>query len=284
MSTNQEFEEAMRTIEYEDTGTGGLKPKSKGKAIGHLIMKPVNWISNSVKWSTNPTAKGGAQYMMKALAVGCFLLTTENTYQLFAGEKSVRFLPKPFVNDGADLSRVIPLGDVGNGILGTLTDGANLVGAKIKKPQPFHKTDFLIWGDPRFYCALVFALFLNGVEALLIRKVSLAVRQNQLRKSIATDEEIGSTVESFAQKAAEFRRLETHVRVAQVKNFGNGQLLTLGGLCGLSYLFEFYTFFATATAGVPFVGTLCLGIASVFGAEWLWMLSEYMETRDTDED
>jgi hypothetical protein len=275
----------LRTIDYEDTGSSGFKPKKndKGKAIGHVLLKPLDWLSDSVKWLTNPTAKGGAKYAIKALAVSCFLLTTENTYQLFAGQEAVRFIPKPMVRDGADISRVLPLGDAGNAAIGALVAGANLFDAKLENPEPFRKTDLLIWADSRFYMALVLALFLNGVEAIILRQVSLRTRKTQLQNAQKTDQEI-SSVMSFADQAADFERLETKVRKQQVKQFGNGRLLTLGTLLAACYGFEGWSFFASAAPGTPFIISTILAVASIFGAEWLWVLAEYMESRDSEDE
>lgn len=264
-------------------GNAGMKPKNKqGKAIGHLLFKPIVWLSNSAKWLTNPTAQGGAKYVMWTMAVGCLALSIENSYCLFAGSDK-KFLPKPGINDGAELSRILPLGDAGNAIVGTMADGANLMGARIQKPVPFRRADLLVWADPRFYGGLILCLMVNGIQAMALRRVSLQMRTRQLAKSQQTDSQINSAVKSFEERAAERRSLETNVRVNQVKHYGNGNVLSMGAIVAASYIYEFSTFFANSAPGVPFLGTLLLGMASVFGAEVLWATGEHMDKRQEAE-
>jgi hypothetical protein len=155
-----------QTIPMEPT-KGGFKPKkkSKGKAWGHYLFLPVEWFTKSAKWMMNPSAKGGGHYVLKLAAGLCLCFSIENTYVLFAGDNAVRFIPSAGENSGK-LSRLIPLGDIGNAGLGALTDAANLVGAGItQKHQPFSKADLIVWQDDRFLVALALTLLINTVEA-----------------------------------------------------------------------------------------------------------------------
>ncbi len=254
MSKNQS---QPRTIPYEEVSSGGFKPKkkSKGKGFGHFLMKPINWTSSSVKWLTNPTANGGGQYVIKGLAVGCFLLTLENTYQLFSGKEAVKFLPKPMVNDGAN----------------------------IQKPQPFRRADLLVWSDNRFYAALVFTFALNAIEAMILRRVTLKNLKSKLKNNQSTDKEIATAVNSFADQAIDFERLETKVTKGRIQAYGNSRLIISFILLCSCYGFEAWSFFATAPVGTPFLMSTMLAVASIFGSEWLWVLAEHMEDREVDE-
>jgi hypothetical protein len=273
-----------KTIEYEDNGKGGYSPKKKkGKAIGHFLFAPINGISNSFKWVTDSTSKGGGQYVMHMFAILCLALSTESMYQWFAGDQAAKFLPKPGVNDGAQISRVLPLGDVLNGAIGFATDAVNLAGADIEKPRPFQKTDLIVWADGRFYLALVAAIGINVIEAIVIRKVSLSLRKRQLKNSQQKDKEIGEVVNSFKEAAQEFKSLETSVREHQLKNHGNGKYILLGTAILACYLIEFLGFRGSVPKSTPFALATILGLASVFGAEGFWGLADYLETRETED-
>lgn len=277
----------MKTIDYEDLGGDkGLKPKkkSKGKAVGHLLFKPVNWCSNTFKWLTDPTSKGGAQYAMKTMAVALCFLSVENTYQLLSGKDSVKFIPKPGINDGAKISRVLPLDGAFKGSVSLLTDGANLVGANIQKPVTFTRADLGIWADERFYWALVITIVINGIEALALRRVSLKTRKKQYQNAKSRDKDIAATVRSFEDMAEDFKSLETMKRETQIKGYGNGEILILGFALVACWALEGFAFFQTAAPGTPFMMSTLLAIASIFGAEGFWVLGEAMEKRESEDE
>ena len=260
----------------------GMRPRTKqGKAIGHLILKPIIWMSNSAKWLTLPTKQGGAKYVMWAMAIGCLGLSIENSYCLFT-DADHKFLPKPGINDGANISRILPLGDVGNAAIGGMTDISNLLGAKLHRYQPFSKTDFLVWTDPRFYGGLVLCLMVNGIQAMALRRVSLQIRAKQLQKASVVDDQINNMTQNFEARAVDYQRLETRVRQAQVKHYGSGNVLTMGAIVAASYVYEFATFAVNSAPGAPFIGTVLLGLASVFGAEVLWATGDHMDQREEE--
>ncbi|MBD1847368.1 hypothetical protein H6F89_28970 [Cyanobacteria bacterium FACHB-63] len=277
---------AARTIDYEEVGSSTFKPKRKS-GLGHALFKPINWASNGFKWLTNPNADGGGQYLMKGFAVLLCGLTAENCYQMLQGKESARFIPKPLINDGARIERVLPLGAVGNAVTGTLATLPNAVG--VRNPdgsqlrwRPFGEPDFIVWLDPDFYIAVLNAAGINAIEAMFLRRVKLEVRQRQLKNAIQTDEQIAQSL-TYAEKKAEAQRLETKLRETQLKTYGNGAILFNGVIIFVVYLAEGAMFFATSAPGVSVVTNTIYGFLSVFGAEIFWSLGESMEDRQEAE-
>lgn len=274
-------------------GSPGIKPNKSKSNIGHVLLKPIKWGAKSLAWLATPTKSGGAQYVMYALCFGTYMLSVENFYVAMHKENPAghRFIYKlGLTEDGADLVRLIPLPGVLDGIQNAVLGISNWAIKGVNPDaQPLKDTynpklDLIVWGDPKFYAAIVGAFVLSALQAVALRRVSLEVRKRQLEEAKKLDGSIEKAIEGMSKyEQRKVERLETKVRKAQVKSYGNGSILLLGSLVLGSYFLEGAMFFASAKPGTPFFQSMILAIGSMFGPECSFAIAKDFESREDGE-
>jgi len=269
------------TTQKEARPQAEMKPEKKGGGLGHILLAPVKWAAKTAVWLATPSKSGGAQYVMYALSFSCFGLSVENFYVAMHPEahSEHRFIYKlGLVQDEADMVRLIPLPSALESIQNTAVWTANLSGANIT--SHYHpKVNLIVWGDPKFYAAIVAAFALSALQAVALRQVSFSTRKQQLQAAQQRDVEVDAVLTSAYQRRIAARP-ETVVRQEQVKHYGTGQILGFGTLVALSYLAEFSMFAAAAVPGSPIFQSLILAIASTVGTETTYQLAKTFEERE----
>lgn len=261
----------------------GIKPDKKNGGIGHIVMKPIKWTADAVFWISNPTRRGGAKYVMYGMAFLAWGLSVENFYVMLNKDQAenIRFIPKPAIDDSADLTRLLPFPTVLDAVHDAFIKAINLTGANLKDNWA-PKVNLIVWSDINFYVAIIVASMLNAIEAIAIRKVSLNVRKRQFAEAKAEDSQKEAAI---AQTAFEGRleSLKTKVKRTQVKTHGDGEVVMMGAIILAAYLFEFGSFVSNTVPSTKFLTALIYGLASVFGAETFYFLAQSFDKRDTED-
>lgn len=236
----------------------GKKVKSSDPWIAYLL-KPFASISRNIEWATD-SGQGGKN-LAYTLAFFGVLLSAEAIYCKFPNTpggvtvENRKFFPKPGIEDGAQITNLIHLGDL-------LDSTQQLFGflfpyeAKAKPKQPLRSIALL---DPNFYAALLIAIAITYVESKALRKVSAEVR-------IARAERIKNY---RAPVPAEDAIRLAHVRAKEAHNAEMGGYIMTGVVIVGCYAIEGVSAFTTMGTGAPIV-KLIWGLATMFGAEFCW--------------
>jgi hypothetical protein len=223
------------------------------------ILKPLASISRNIEWATD--ASKGGKYLAYTMAFLGVLLSTEAIYCKFPNSpggvavENRKFFPKPGIDDGAQLTNLIHLGDL-------LDSTQQLFGflfpyeAKAKPKQPLRNIALL---DPNFYAALLITIAITYVESKALRKVSAEVR-------IARADRIKNY---RAPKPSEDAIRLAHVRAKEAHNAEMGGYMMTGVVIVGCYAIEGISAFSTMGTGAPIV-KLIWGLVTMFGAEFCW--------------
>jgi hypothetical protein len=244
----------------------------KRRPIGAYLFAPAEWLAKAIAWTTNPS--GGAKYALYIAAAASFGLSVESLYSVMPrqDERSaaeIRFIPKPGVNDGADLSRLIP------NPLGLLQVGIDALLSWLpfysKLGSGFSPT-FLVWTDLNFYAAILFSSVIQGIEARIIRRVSIDLRKRRL------DAVKHRQVEDLSPQALAIAK----VRALEYEYAGLGDYAFAAVAILSTYLIEGGVFFRTlyTVPGISSAALLIYGLLNVFGFEVFWALASAPEDEE----
>ena len=249
-----------------------MKSAAPSKAWGAHVLAPIAWVAKSAAWITNPTARGGFQFLAYTMAVGSLILSSETVYMAMplsqsaeqAGIENPRALPKPGINDGANIAYLNPVPMVGN----TLKATSNFLTGWLPFQTQFKLSQkWTLWGDFNWYAAIAIAAAIGGVEAMAIRRIS-----NSWEKKSAKFQKLNSRqVPNLSPNAV----LAAKAARAELAAEGVGDYAFMSALIVMVYGVEFYAFFRSV-AGIKIPGfTLFIyALINVFGFETAWSIGQ----------
>ncbi|MEO1401903.1 MAG: hypothetical protein AAFV72_11735 [Cyanobacteria bacterium J06635_1] len=237
----------------------------KRRPIGAYLFAPAEWVAKAIAWTTNPS--GGAKYALYIAAAASFGLSVESLYSVMPRQDErpaaeIRFVPKPGVEDGADLSRLIPNPF---GLLGAGIDALLAWLPFYAKLGPGFGPEFLVWTDLNFYAAILFSAVIQGIEARIIRRVSIDLRKRRL------DAVKNRKVVDLSPQALAIAK----VRAKEYEYAGLGDYAFSAMAILSTYLIEGGVFFRTlyTVPGISSAALLIYGVLNVFGFEVFWALA-----------
>jgi hypothetical protein len=248
-----------------------MKSAKPSKAWGAHVLAPIAWVAKSAAWITNPTARGGFQFLAYTMAVGSLILSSETVYMamplsqsaLQAGIENPRALPKPGIDDGANIAYLNPAPMVGN----TLKATSNFLTGWLPfqtqfKPSP----KWTLWGDFNWYAAIAIAAAIGGVEAMAIRKIGTWEQKKAKFQKLN-----GRELPDLNPKAVMSARLAK----VELATEGAGDYATMALLIVLVYGVEFYAFFRSVTGiEIPGFTLTVYALINVFGFETAWSMGQ----------
>jgi hypothetical protein len=282
----QRFGKDKRTIDYGKKGSSQVDseiPKhnrrpmegtkrNDGKA-GKAIIAVATAPAKTLGWLTG---NQGGKAIVGILAAYCAGLSIEAWYVTMPRvlgdrtQENRKFIPKPFIEDGADLGLLNPLNalptlwDAAMGVLEAILP-FQLKGAT---PEPVR----CVWLDWRFYIAALLSLFLQFWQAKALRSLSIDARK---RKALALQKHKRMSLDPQALEIA-------NVKAAEYNQSLMGKRKANGALIFLSYAVEMGTGFGSITQsqgiGILTAGIYC--IIQAFGFEM--MLNTLQDVEDDD--
>jgi hypothetical protein len=270
----------MRTVDTSAQPAGNAHPRKsaapKAKPFGAKILAPLAWGARSVAWLLNSEKNGGAKFVLYGCSLYCFGICTETIYVSMPRSasainnniESVRFLPKPGIDDGADVAYLLP--PVGN----TLKRIAN---ATIANVVPFYSRHQLnprwsIWSDPNFYIAFGISSLVGLIEAKVLRRTANSWDKKQKKFQKYNSRQVPD-LNPKAVMAASIARKELEVE-------GTGNYAVTAFVIASTYTIEFVCFFRSLGGlEIGVFTTLIYAIINVFGFEFCWAMAS-----DPDED
>lgn len=230
-----------------------------------ICLHPFDWVGKSISWLTSKAPGGGLRYVFMGLATGCALLSAETIYTampasptaIAQGEENRHFLPKPAIDDGADLRLLNPLPVVGN----ILRVGYNQTLARLPFAQKMPMSaKWTVWSDGGWYLAMLITLAIQGIEAIAWRKLG-----QRWDSKMAKFQELNSRkmpdLNPQALWAAKVAR-------AELATEGSGGYAMTALTIILVYGVEFFAFTrSVAGVGVPGLTIFIYGLVNIFGFE-----------------
>jgi len=209
------------------------------------------------------TSNRGGKAVIGIMAIYCAGLSVEAWYVTLprvAGqrtEENRKFMPKPFIDDGADLGLLNPLNaipvlwDMAMGVFSSMLPFV----VRGVAPAPVR----CVWLDWRFYVALMVSVSLQLWQARALRSLSIGDRQ---RKAVE--------LQQYKRMALDPKSLDiANVKTGEYNQSLMGKRRANGAMIFLSYLVELGTSFASITGsrgvGILTAGVYC--IISAFGFE-----------------
>ncbi|MCY7282479.1 MAG: hypothetical protein LH679_03370 [Cyanobacteria bacterium CAN_BIN43] len=205
------------------------------------------------------TSNRGGKAIVGILALYCAGLSVEAWYVTLprvAGqrtEENRKFMPKPFIDDGADLGLLNPLNavpaiwDMAMGVFESMLPFV----IKGAAPAPVR----CVWLDWRFYIALLVSVSLQLWQAKALRSLSIDARRLKAHE-----------LSQYKRMALDPKSLDiANVKVAEYNQSLMGKRRTNGAMIFLSYLVELGTGFASIT-GSRGVGILTAGVYCIIQA------------------
>lgn len=237
---------------------------------------PVDRAFQAIQHLTDPSR--GAKTMAAIAAIYCGLLSVESIYSAqkpqplswARAEKSyhsaTNFVPKPFVDDGADLSRLLAVPN-------PLTMGSNLVVDVFGTQTGITKQDpgeggylwqstlglFAKTGNWKFLVAVAAALLIQGIEARAFRSLAIDIKRRKAERLNAIKRiQLDPKAIMGAQAA-----------VADYNLSGTKRQGINAGVVVVTYLVEVWTFIAgfSGGPGASFFVQVIYGALTLFGFE-----------------
>jgi hypothetical protein len=227
--------------------------------------------ARALRWATGST---GGKAVIGVLATYCAALSVESWYvamPIIAGKESAsvnrKFVPKPFIDDGADLGLLNPL-PVAGAVWGLGVDiFSAMLPFSIKGAPP--KIADCVWLDWRFYIALSASLALQIWQAKAIRAVSISARRTRAeRLAVHKTMKLDPNSLKIAQS-----------RAAEYNSSLTGHRATNGAMIALSYLVELGTGAVSISQSMG-IGALTAAIYCVIQAFGFEVLINHMEDQE----
>ena len=235
-----------------DTGT----PRHKEGFVTALTMAPFRWTQQTY----GSLSGTGFNIVATLMSVYCAALSVESVRVATASyigdkqltQEQIRFVPKPFVDDGARLGRLSPLPNLQR----FAVDNIPFVPQWIK--GTVRNDSWTIWNEPGLLIlAVVAALVIQRFEAMVLRRKGAQVAKrrfeeaNKIKKVTADKEAIALA----------------RVRASQYNSYGSLELLikTVGvvGVYGL----ELFAFISSFAGGAGAGAVMIYGFLTIFGYE-----------------
>lgn len=209
------------------------------------------------------TSHRGGKVLVGVLAAYCAGLSVEAWYVTLPNatgqrtEENRKFMPKPFIDDGADLGLLNPIR-----ALPTLWDSAMGV---LQAVLPFQLKGATpaavrcVWLDWRFYVALMVSLSLQLWQAKALRSLTIDQRQRKAQQ-----------LQGYKKMSLDPKSLDiANAKVAEYNQSLMGKRRANGAMIFLSYAVELGTGFSSITQsrgiGILTAGVYC--IIQAFGFE-----------------
>jgi hypothetical protein len=241
---------------FNDTHASGTKAATPDSAIGRAFIATCTAPAKLMGWVTSN--KGG-KAVVGLLAIYCAGLSVEAWYVTLpnlAGRQeneNRKFMPKPFIDDGADLGLLNPiraLPVMWDAAMGVFQSMLPFV-VKGAAPSPVR----CVWLDWRFYIATMVSVSLQLWQAKALRSLTIDDRQRK------------------AQELTQYKRMSldpkaldiANAKVSEYNQSLMGKRRANGMMIFLSYAVELGTGFASIT-GSRGVGILTAGIYCIIQA------------------
>jgi hypothetical protein len=252
--------------------TAEHRARERNGAIGNAAIAVATAPAKLMGWLTSHR---GGKVMIGVLAAYCAGLSIEAWYVTLpsvagqGGEENRRFMPKPFVDDGADLGLLNPLNalpvlwDAAMGVLQSMLP-FQLKGAT---PEPVR----CVWLDWRFYVAVMVSLSLQLWQAKALRSLTIDQRRRKAQE-----------LQGYKKMNLDPKSLDiANAKVAEYNQSLMGKRRANGAMIFISYAVELGTGFASIT-GSRGVGILTAGVYCIiqaFGFEV--MLNQLQDEEET---
>jgi len=243
------------------------KAASPNGAIGNAFIAACTAPAKLMGWLTS---NQGGKAVIGVMAIYCAGLSVEAWYVTLprvAGqrtEENRKFMPKPFIDDGADLGLLNPLNaipviwDMAMGVLQSMLPFV----IKGAAPAPVR----CVWLDWRFYIALLVSVSLQLWQAKALRSLSIGDRQ---RKAVELSQYKRMSLDPKSLDIANAKASEYNQSLMG-KRRANGMMIFL------SYAVELGTGFVSIT-GSRGVGILTAGVYCIIQAFGFEVLMNQLE-------
>jgi len=246
------------------------KAASPNGAIGNAFIAACTAPAKLMGWLTS---NRGGKAVIGIMAIYCAGLSVEAWYVTLprvAGqrtEENRKFMPKPFIDDGADLGLLNPLNAIPviwDAAMGVLQSMLPFV-VRGAAPAPVR----CVWLDWRFYVAVLVSVSLQLWQAKALRSLSIESRQ---RKAVE--------LQQYKRMALDPKSLDiANAKVAEYNKSLMGKRRTNGAMIFLSYAVELGTGFASIT-GTRGIGILTAGVYCIIQAFGFEVLMNQLEDDD----
>lgn len=237
-----------------------FSPTAKSSAAGNAAIAVATAPAKLMAWLTSHR---GGKVLVGVLAAYCAGLSVEAWYVTLPNatgqrtEENRKFMPKPFIDDGADLGLLNPIR-----ALPTLWDSAMGV---LQAVLPFQLKGATpaavrcVWLDWRFYVALMVSLSLQLWQAKALRSLTIDQRQRKAQQ-----------LQGYKKMSLDPKSLDiANAKVAEYNQSLMGKRRANGAMIFLSYAVELGTGFSSITQsrgiGILTAGVYC--IIQAFGFE-----------------
>lgn len=249
-----------------------MKSAKYSQPIGAKLLAPVEWFAKSASWLTNCGPRGGARFVFFGLSGACLLLSVETVYTAMPPSPAVinqgignrHFLPKPAINDDANVSLINPLP--------VISTGAKVVANYTLGFLPFYPRHTInprwtVWADPAFYLAATIALAIQATEAIAWRRMS-----KRWEDKMAKFQQLNSrSVPNLNPNAV----IAARVAQAELATEGTGGYIGTAFVILAVYGVEFFTFTrSVADVTVPGFTIFVYGLVNIFGFELCLALAQ----------
>jgi hypothetical protein len=226
---------------------------AKGNAAGNTAIAIATAPAKLMAWLTSHR---GGKVLVGVLAAYCAGLSVEAWYVTLPNatgrrtEENRKFMPKPFIDDGADLGLLNPIR-----ALPTLWDSAMGV---LQAVLPFQLKGATpaavrcVWLDWRFYVALMVSLSLQLWQAKALRSLTIDQRQRKAQE-----------LQGYKKMSLDPKSLDiANAKVAEYNQSLMGKRRANGLMIFLSYAVELGTGFSSITQsrgiGILTAGVYCI--------------------------
>jgi hypothetical protein len=230
-----------------------------------ILLKPFKWTARSISWLTSMSAGGGARYVFMGVATLCAVMSAETVYTAMpASQSAIRngvenrhFLPKPAINDEADISLLNPLPRLWDGV----KIGYNQTLARLPFAQKMPMTArWTVWADGAWYLAILITLAIQGIEAIGWRTGRRA-----------WDSKMAKFQKLNSRKLPDMNPqaiLAAKVARAELATEGTGGYVAMALTIIAVYGVEFFAFTrSVAGVGVPGLTIFIYALINIFGFE-----------------
>ncbi len=253
--------------QFNTTHMDRTKAASPNGAIGTAFIATCTAPAKLMGWLTS---NRGGKAVIGIMAIYCAGLSVEAWYVTLprvAGqrtEENRKFMPKPFIDDGADLGLLNPLN-----ALPVLWDAAMSVLQSMlpfvvrgAAPDPVR----CVWLDWRFYVAVMVSVSLQLWQAKALRSLSIESRQRKAQE-----------LSQYKRMALDPKSLEiANVKASEYNQSLMGKRRANGMMIFLSYAVELGTGFVSIT-GSRGVGILTAGVYCIIQAFGFEVLMNQLE-------
>lgn len=238
-------------------------PKEQEGAVTALVMYLPRKISNGYKYASGRS--GGIRILKPIALTYCALLAVESLYistpaiknalsgsdAVQVDKRDMRFVWKPFIDDGADMSRLSPLPNISRVTTNWLPI-PTFIKSRIASSQ---ETVWNNWGE--FIAAATLALLIQYIEALVWRKVT----EKQSRDEFNKFNDIKKVTASKDSVAV------ARLKAAQHNQYGSGNTAIRFFMVVILYLLEIGAFRTSFGAAGALWAQVVYGFLTVFGFE-----------------